>query len=79
MRWQDIVISICQICFIIAMIPSFRSLHKPHVATSVMNFVLVCIITTCLFTLKLWFSGATALLVAIGWGVLAIQKIRLNK
>jgi len=79
MRWQDIVISICQICFVIALMPSITSLNKPHASTSVMNFILVCTIATCLLTLKLWFSAGTAFAVAIAWLVLAVQKIKLDK
>lgn len=79
MRWQDVVISITQLCFIFAMIPSIRSNDKPAVATSVMNVVLVGIIAICLLTLRLWFSALTALAVAITWGILAVQKTKLNK
>jgi len=78
MHWQDIVISGCQICFVIALLPSLRSHHKPHVATSAMNFVLVSIITFCLATLKLWVSAVTASFVGITWLILAIQKSKLD-
>ena len=79
MRWQDIVIALAQICFIFAMLPSIRSKDKPATATSVMNVGLVSIITICLLTLRLWFSAATALGVAIAWTILAAQKIKINK
>ncbi len=79
MRWQDIVISVAQLCFIFAMLPSIRSKDKPATATSIMNVVLVCTIAACLLTLKLWFSALTALAIAVTWAILAIQKIKLNK
>lgn len=79
MKWQDIVISICQIFFVVAMIPSIRSSDKPALTTSVMNVILVSIITVCLFTLKLWFSSFTAAMVGLTWSVLAIQKHKINK
>ncbi len=79
MQWQDIVISICQICFVIALMPSVLSKDKPAAATSIMNVVLVSIITACLFSLGLWFSGATAAMVGITWVVLAVQKLKLDK
>lgn len=75
MRWQDIVISIVQIGFVIAMIPSITSKNKPALATCVMNVVFVCIVTFCLLTLELWLSAVTAAAVAFTWGILAVQKI----
>ncbi len=79
MRWQDIVISIAQLCFIIAMIPSIRSNDKPASSTSIMNIILVTVIATCLLTLKLWFSALTAIAIATTWAVLAVQKINIDK
>ncbi len=79
MRWQDIVISIAQLCFIFAMIPSIKSNDKPALATSVMNVLLVCTISFCLLTLHLWFSALTAITIAITWAILAVQKMNLNK
>lgn len=79
MRWQDIVISIAQLCFVIAMIPSIRGKDKPAAATSIMNVILVAIIAGCLLTLRLWFSAFTALVVAITWSILAIQKLKIDK
>ncbi len=78
MRWQDLVISVCQLFFVIAMIPSIRSNDKPALTTSIMNVILVAIITVCLFTLKLWFSSFTAALVGLTWSILAIQKRKIN-
>lgn len=79
MHWQDIVISMCQIGFFIALIPSIRSHHKPAAITSIMNFVLVFIVATCLLTLELWFSAITAYLVDVSWLILAIQKVQLDR
>jgi len=79
MRWQDIVISLCQMGFVIALIPSIRSRHKPALSSSVMNVVLVGIVTFCLFSLHLWFSGITATMVGTTWAVLAIQKLEIDK
>jgi hypothetical protein len=79
MRWQDIVISIAQLCFVFALIPSIRSKDKPAASSSIMNIVLLAIINTCLLTLQLWFSAFTGCLVMIAWLVLAIQKINSDK
>lgn len=74
MRWQDIVISVCQLLFVVAMVPSIRGKDKPALATSLMNVALVMAIAVSLLTLKLWFSTFTALLVAGSWALLAVQK-----
>jgi hypothetical protein len=79
MAWQDIVISIAQLSFIFALLPSIRSKDKPATATSIMNAVLIFTIATCLLTLKLWFSAASAYIVTIAWVILAVQKIKLNR
>jgi len=79
MRWQDIVISVAQIGFVIALLPSIRSKEKPAIATSIMNVILVCTIAMSLLTLRLWFSSFTAFLIAAAWAVLAIQTIKINK
>jgi len=79
MRWQDTVISIAQLCFVLAMLPSIRSNDKPAAATSIMNVVLVCTIAASLLSLKLWFSAVTALAIAATWALLAVQKVKLDK
>ncbi|HSX53541.1 MAG TPA: hypothetical protein VLF90_04215 [Patescibacteria group bacterium] len=61
------------------MLPSIRSDDKPAAATSIMNVVLVSIIGTCLLTLRLWFSALTAVAIATTWGILAFQKIKLDR
>jgi hypothetical protein len=73
-KWQDAVISMCQILFLFSFIPSFRG-SKPAAATSVANVVLVLAITVSQATLGLWFSASTSTLVAACWAVLAVQKI----
>ena len=79
MRWQDIVIAVVQVAFVFSMLPSILSKSKPALITSTSNVVLVLIITFCLLTLKLWFSAASALAIAITWGVLAVQKLGSSK
>ena len=77
--WQDTVIAICQLAFLPAMLPSIRGKDKPAFSTSVMNAVIVTIITAMLFSLNLIFSGVTASLIAVCWIILAIQKYKINK
>jgi len=79
MRWQDIVIALCQIGFIFALWPSVRSRHKPALYTSLGYVVLICAISFCLLTLHLWLSAATAFAGAVEWLILLIQKRRIDK
>lgn len=79
MKWQDIVIAVCQICFLPAMIPTIKGKNKPAFSTSALNAMLVLIITGCLFSLHLWFASATAAPVAVIWVVLAVQKYNMDR
>lgn len=79
MQWQDYVISISQIFFVIALIPSIRGQHKPDAITSVMFCTFVAIVGACLLSLELWISAATAFLGAIAWAILAVQKIKIDR
>lgn len=73
MVWQDIVIAICQLAFIPAMIPTVIGNNKPAFSTSLMNFIIVMIISTCLLSLQLWFAWASAVPIAIIWLILTLQ------
>ncbi len=73
MVWQDAVIAVCQLTFIPAMMPTVLGKNKPEFSTSVMNFIIVMIISTCLLSLRLWFAWASALPIAVIWLTLAIQ------
>ncbi len=72
--WQDTVIAICQLAFLPSMIPTIISNDKPALSTSLMNAVIVSVITLTFVTLKLWFSVLTGTLTALIWSVLAYQK-----
>lgn len=78
MRWQDIVISVAQLIAVFSLMPSIFSEDKPALATCAMDFVLVSIIASCLLSLGLWFSAATAYCIAIAWLVLLVQKYRID-
>ena len=76
MVWQDIVIAVCQLAFIPAMLPTVFGKDKPALTTSVMNFIIVMTIATCLASLHLWFAAGTAVPTALIWLTLAIQKTK---
>jgi hypothetical protein len=74
MHWQDIVLTIGQIIFIIALIPAVKHKHKPPFSTSVLNgIVLFCFVIVYL-SLSLWFAAITTAVVGVLWLTLAMQK-----
>ncbi len=79
MVWQDYVIAIAQIGFVVALIPTLFSKDKPPVFTSFMTVVLLAIIIFCMFTLNLYFSAATAFAIMSTWAIIGIQKIRADQ
>lgn len=79
MKWQDIVIAVCQLSFLPAMLPTLLGKDKPAFSTSLLNAIIVGIIVTCMLTLGLWFSAVTGLVTVAIWATLAIQKYRINR
>jgi hypothetical protein len=79
MIWQDIVIGVAQVFFVVALIPSITTKDKPALVTSIMNTTLMGIIATTQFTLGLWFSTITAVVIGLGHLTLAIQKAKTYK
>ncbi len=76
MSWQDTTIAFCQLLFLPSMLPTLFGKDKPALSTSVMNTIIVAIITFVMSTLNLWFSVITGTLTAAIWAILAYQKYR---
>ena len=76
MVWQDIVIAVCQLCFLPAMLPTLLGPDKPALSTSVLNALIVAVITVCFATLQLWFAVGTGTVTVLIWLTLAVQKYR---
>jgi len=74
MIWQDIVLSIGSVIFVIALIPSIMSAHKPAFTTSVLSSLVLVAFTFVYATLDLWLSAVITAFSAILWMVLAFQK-----
>jgi hypothetical protein len=75
MSWQDIVLTIGQICFILALLPSVFGKDKPALATSLMTagvLVAFCIVNV---SLELYFAAITVAFTSLTWFVLAFQVI----
>lgn len=79
MQWQDIVIAVCQLCFIPAMLPTVFGTDKPALSTSVLNAIITTTIMSCLASLRLWFAAASAVPIALIWATLAVQKYRIDR
>lgn len=79
MSWQDIVLSVSQVVFVIALLPSVFSKNKPAIATSVMNLIFLYVISYVYLTLSLFGSAIGIFIVATLWTVLAVQKYLINK
>lgn len=74
MHWQDVVLTIGQIIFIAALIPSILSRDKPALQTSILTSAVAFSIAIVYVTLSIPFAAASAALNGALWLVLAVQK-----
>jgi hypothetical protein len=74
MHWQDIIITIGQVIFIIALIPAIKHKHKPPFSTSILNAFVLFSFAVVYITLALWFAAITTAVVGALWMLLAVQK-----
>jgi len=74
MSWQDILLSIGQFVFAVALLPSVFSKDKPALSTSLTTGIVLAIFAFTYFTLKLWSAATFAVLVGAIWFILAVQK-----
>jgi len=74
--WQDFVLTIGSIIFIIALIPSVLSKDKPALFTSIITSSVLIVMAIVYFSLSLYFTAVTTFITGILWGVLAFQKIQ---
>lgn len=73
--WQDWVIAVGQLLFLIALFPSILSTNKPSWVTSGSTGLILTVFAATFWTLDLAYSAITAALVALGWYVLCFQKL----
>ena len=74
MHWQDWVLTIAQIVFIAALIPSVLGKDKPAFSTSLINGFVMLVIGIVYVSLVLWFTAFSIFITASLWFTLAIQK-----
>ena len=80
MVWQDIIISISQILFSIALLPQIYLGFKNRkcsitLMTSVPTFIGLYAISFCFYTLSLYFSAIISLVAGTLWFILFLQRI----
>lgn len=76
MQWQEIVLTVGQIVFILALLPSILSKDKPEIWTCIMTGLVALSISVTYVTLNIPFAAVSAFLNFVAWSILAIQKIR---
>jgi hypothetical protein len=76
MHWQDVVLTIGQVIFIIALFPSILSKDKPALQTSMLTSAVAFSIAVVYLTLSIPFAAVSAALNGTLWFVLAVQKWR---
>ncbi len=76
MHWQDVVLTIGQVIFIVALFPSVFSKDKPALQTSIVSSAAAFSIAIVYVTLSIPFAASSAALNGALWFVLAVQKWR---
>lgn len=77
--WQDYVISICILVFIVALLPSVRGSDKPALSTSLITASVQLVLTLTYVTMELWYSVATGIVLFLLWSLLAGQVMTRDK
>lgn len=79
MHWQDWVITIGQIIFIVSLIPTLKGKDKPPVSTSVPTGIVLLIFGVAQYSLGLVASTFTSVILGTLWIVVGAQKYFLDK
>jgi len=75
MNWQETVLTVGQIVFILALLPSVFSDDKPEIWTSIITGSVALSISVTYVTMHLPAAAASAFFNFIFWFILAIQKL----
>ena len=78
MHWQETILAIGQVVFIIALLPSVFSSDKPEIWTSLITGSVALSIAITYATMKLPIAAISAFFNFVFWSILAIQKHRQN-
>lgn len=72
--WQDISLMLCNLVFLIALIPSLMSRDKPAKLTSLITASALTVYTVTYITLPFPYTTFVVALSAVAWWVLFFQK-----
>lgn len=76
MHWQEVVLTIGQVFFIVALFPSVLSKDKPALQTSMLTSAVAFSVAFVYVTLSIPFAAVSAAMNGALWLVLAVQKWR---
>jgi len=76
MSWQDLVLTVGQVIFVIALVPTVVGKDKPALQTSVLTSAVSFSFMAVYVSLSVPFASMTAALNGSMWLVLAVQKWR---
>ena len=79
MAWQDYILTIGTILFIVALIPSVFSKDKPAFTTSLLTGSVLAVFAFVYLSLSLWLTTITVSITSLTWLILAYQKYKINK
>jgi len=79
MHWQETILALGQVVFIIALLPSVFSTDKPEIWTSVITGLVALSIAITYLTMHLNVAAISAFFNFVFWSILAIQKLRQTK
>ncbi|MDD2658012.1 MAG: hypothetical protein PHD04_05220 [Candidatus Pacebacteria bacterium] len=74
MHWQDIVISVGQYVFVLALLPSIFGKDKPALLSSILTGTILLVFGAVYVTLALWSSAISSAVLTVAWFILAFQK-----
>jgi hypothetical protein len=72
--WQDYVFLTGQWIFIIALLPSIFSVHKPELLTSVMTGLVLLVYAVTFYSMGLVYGAISTAITAVCWLILAYQR-----
>lgn len=79
MSWQDWIIGIGQVLFLLALVPSLKSSAKPALGTSTLTASILIFFALTYASLGLWFGTVMSTLLSLGWWILALQRYKADR
>ena len=76
MTWQELVLTFGEIFFSLALIPTLLSKDKPQIWTSILTAFLAFSFSLTYLSLSLPIAAIAAIINALAWSILAIQRYR---